>query len=137
MRRPLLALGALVLAIAAVVAASQFFNSKDDATVTRSAGPGVPRPAGDTPAVVDGNVLLLHRRRDEAGPLRALADRVAGPANAKLAAAGQAVIVRHDAGLAVPVAALTAARRLDAQRGDDPALAQFVEYWLGRRALPR
>ncbi|MEA2183120.1 MAG: hypothetical protein QOF69_2305, partial [Solirubrobacteraceae bacterium] len=52
MRRPLLALGALVLAIAAVVAASQFFNSKDDATVTRSAGPGVPRPAGDTPAVV-------------------------------------------------------------------------------------
>jgi hypothetical protein len=47
------------------------------------------------------------------------------------------VIVRHDAGLAVPVAALTAARRLDAQRGGDPALAQFVEYWLGRRALPR
>ena len=137
MRRPILALGGLVLAIAAIAAASQFFSSKDDATFTRASGPGVPRPAGEKPIVVDGNVLLLHRERNQAAALRALADRVAGPANAKLAAAGQAVIVRRDAALAVPIAALSATRRLDAERGDDPALAQFVEYWLGRRAQTR
>jgi hypothetical protein len=135
--RPLLALGALVLAIAGVVAALQFFSSKDDATVTRSGGPGSARPAGDTPAVRDGNVLLLHRRPGDARALRALADDVAGPSSAKLQAAGQAVLVRRDPALAVPIIALTATRRIESQRADDPALVQFVEYWLGRRTASR
>lgn len=137
MRRPLLALGVLVLAVAAVAGALQFFSSKDDATVTRSGGPGNARPAGDTPAVPDGNVLLLHRGRDEAPALRRLADDIAGPTNAKLEAAGQAVLVRRDAALAVPIAAFTASRRIEVERADDRALAQFVEYWLGRRAATR
>jgi len=137
MRRALLALGALVLAVAGVAAAFAFFSSKDDATVTRSAGPGSPRPAGDRPAVRDGNVLLLHRRADQARALRTLADDIAGPASAQLEAAGQAVLVRRDATLPVPIVALSATRRIEAERADDPALAQFVEYWLGRRAQQR
>ena len=137
MRRALLALAALVLAVAGVAAAFAFFSSKDDATFTRSRGPGSVRPVGDKPAVRDGNVLLLHPRPGQARALRALADDIAGPANAKLEAAGQAVLVRRDAALAVPILALTATRRLEAARADDPALARFVEYWLGRRAPDR
>ena len=57
------------------------------------------------------------------------------PPTPELEAAGQAVLVRHDAKLAAPIVAVTATRRLQAQRADDPALARFVEYWLGRRAL--
>jgi hypothetical protein len=137
MRRTLLALGALVLALAGIAAAFAFFSSTDDATVTRSAGPGSPRPHGDGPAVGDGNVLLLHRAPGQARALRALADELAGPPNAKLEAAGQAVLVRHDGTLAAPIAAVTADRRIDVERADDPALRQFVEYWLGRRPVSR
>jgi hypothetical protein len=133
-RRPLFALGAVILAVAGVAAAFAFFSSKDDATVTRSGGPGIARPASDTPAVRAGNVVLLYREPSQARALRALADDIAGPPNAKLEAAGQAVLVRRDATLAAPIAAVTAARRIDAERADDPALRQFVEYWLGRRA---
>jgi len=133
----ILALGALVLAVAGVAAAFAFFSSKDDATFTRSGGPGSVRPSGDTPAVRDGNVLLLHRQRGQGRALRTLADDITGPPNAQLEAAGQAVLVRHDAKLAAPIVALTAARRLQAERADDAALARFVEYWLGRRALNR
>lgn len=137
MRRALLVLAALVLAVAGVAAAFAFFSSKDDATFTRSDGPGSVRPAGDKPAVRDGNVLLLHRPLGQGRALRALADDIAGPPNAQLEAAGQAVLVRHDAKLAAPIVAVTATRRLQAQRADDSALAPFVEYWLGRRALGR
>lgn len=137
MRRTLLALGALVLALAGIAAAFAFFSSTDDATVTRSAGPGRTRPQGDRPIVRDGNVLLLHRGPGPARALRALADELAGPPNAKLEAAGQAVLVRHEATLVVPIAAVTADRRIDVERTDDPALKQFVEYWLGRRPASR
>jgi hypothetical protein len=137
MRRALLALVALVLAIAGVAAAFAFFSSKDDATVTRSGGLGSVRPSGDKPVVRDGNVLLLHLRRGEGRALRTLADDIAGPPNAQLEAAGQAVLVRRDATLAVPIVAVTATRHLEAERADDPALARFVESWLGRRALER
>jgi hypothetical protein len=133
MRCALLALVALVLAIAGVAAAFAFFSSKDDATVTRSGRLGSVRPAGDKPAVRDGNVLLLHLRRGEGRALRRLADDIAGPPNAQLEAAGQAVLVRRDATLAVPIVAVTATRRLEAERADDPALVRFVESWLGRR----
>ncbi len=72
-----------------------------------------------------GNVVILAAR---IGPeLAALQDEVAGPFDAEVAAAGQAVILaRHDG----PTTALAWRRLL---RTDDPAeLQAFAEEWLGR-----
>ena len=135
MRTPSLALGAAVLAAVAIALAAAFFSSRDDATVTPSGGPGDARTAPAEPAVRPGNVLLLHREAGPAADLHALADEIAGPSNADLAAAGQAILVRRDTAIDAPITALTSARQLDARRVSDPRLRRFAEYWLGRRTV--
>jgi hypothetical protein len=131
-RNAILALFVVVAAVIGMAALAAVFAARDDATVTRSAGPGVARPAGATPLVADGNVALLYSDERLTRPLRELASDMAGPANASLIAAGQAVIVRRRANLGVPVIAVSATHRLDATGPRDPALRAFIEYWLGR-----
>jgi hypothetical protein len=71
-----------------------------------------------------GNVVILS---DDPSAFVALQEEVAGPFDAEVAAAGQAVILaRHDG----PVVALAWRRVLES---DDPAaLREFAEAWLGR-----
>jgi uncharacterized membrane protein len=125
----------IVLTVLLVAAAAAFFVSRDDATVPRTspAGPGVARPANADPKVRPGNVVLLHSDERLTRQLRDLAERSAGgPPDAALAAAGQAVLVEQRPNLQVPVTAVTATRKLEADGPGDPALRQFIEYWLGR-----
>jgi hypothetical protein len=79
-----------------------------------------------------GNVVLLHSDERLTRELRLLAERMAGPPDAALEAAGQAVLVQQRPNLGVPVTAVTATRMLEAAGPDDPALEAFIEYWLGR-----
>jgi len=131
-RNAILALLVLVAAVVGIAVLVAVFAARDDATVTRSAGPGIARPADATPLVADGNVALLYSDERLTRRLRELARDIAGPASAALVAAGQAVIVRRRANLDVPVIAVSATHRLDAGGPDDPALRRFIEYWLGR-----
>jgi hypothetical protein len=128
------ALATIVLTVLLVAGAAAFFVSRDDATVPRAtqSGPGEPRPAGAEPRVRPGNVVLLHSDERLTRELRLLAERMAGPPDAALEAAGQAVLVQQRPNLGVPVTAVTATRMLEAAGPDDPALEAFIEYWLGR-----
>lgn len=129
-----LAIGAAVFAVICVAALAAFFASRDEATVPQGQadGPGVPRGANTDPAVMPGNVVLRYSDERLTRDLRALAARLAGEPSPALVAAGQAVLVQREPNLRVPVTALTATRRLQADGPRDPALRSFVEYWLGR-----
>lgn len=133
MRRAAVGVGVLVLALAGVIALIAILDARDDSTVGGSAGPGVARADGARPVVAPGNVVMLHSDERLTAALRELALDSGGPATAALVRAGQAVVVRRQAGLRVPVVALTAERRLDAQGPADPRLRAFVDHWLGRR----
>lgn len=133
--RALVTLATVVLTVLLVAGAAAFFVARDDATVPRAAqpGPGEPRPPGAEPAVRPGNVVLLHSDERLTSDLRRLAERTAGPPDPVLAEAGQAVLVERRPNLDVAVTAVTATRMLEAAGPDEPALASFIEYWLGRR----
>lgn len=136
--KALVALGTVLLTVLLVAGAAAFFISRDDATVPRSAqsGPGEARPADGAlaqPAVRPGNVVLLHSDERLTLELRRLAERIAGPPDPALAEAGQAVLVQRRPNLGVAITAVTATRMLEAGGADDPALEEFVEFWLGRR----
>jgi hypothetical protein len=134
MSRVLVVVAAVVVAIVGVFGIAALLASRDDSTVTRDSGPGAQRPAGARPQVAPGNVVLLYSDERLTRRLRALATDIGGPPDPALVAAGQAVIVRHQVNLRVPVVALTATRRLDAASPEDPALRGFTEYWLGKEA---
>jgi hypothetical protein len=75
-----------------------------------------------------GNVVILY---DEPSPaLERLQKDVAGPFDAELAAAGQAVILARRDG-AGPATALAWRRELRVDDPSDPALREFAEAWLG------
>lgn len=131
--RPIVAVGAAVLSVAGVLGVVAYLQSRDDATVATAQDTGRLRPAGAKPAVKRGNVLLLYSDARQAPALRALR-RDLGGAAPELAAAGQAVLVRRDEALPAPVVALSARHRLQARAASDPAVRDFVEYWLGRAA---
>ena len=73
-------------------------------------------------------------RRDRRAALAALQREVAGPFDAELAAAGQAVSSRRRAG-AGAATALAWRRMLQLRRPDDPRLRDFVEAWLAPAAV--
>ncbi len=113
------------------------------ATRPPASGPHRPRlPRGDERRLSEdellhalelGNVVLAHDASRPPEPLRALRDRIAGPYDVELAAAGQAVlVVQHPA--ADGITALAWARRLRTRDPADPALAVFTEHWLGQGA---
>ncbi len=132
--KALLALGTVVLTVLLVAGAAAFFVSRDDSTIPRAAQsvPGSARPAGAEPKVRPGNVVLLHSDERLTRELRRYAERIAGPPDETLEAAGQAVLVQQRTNLTVPVTAVTATRMLEATGPGDPPLDAFIEYWLGR-----
>ena len=123
----MLALGAGLLLV---------LSARDAATTQSTAGPGrvVPAQRGrEGQALRAGNVVLVagRERLEEA---RALARELAGgEATTALRASGQAVIVRPGrSGGGIVAVAWRHEERAD--RADAPALAAFVEHWLGRGA---
>jgi hypothetical protein len=157
LRRAALVVVGIVLAIAGIVAVALIVSSRDDSQVAGAAqGPGRVQPEGaDPPAsgphrnelvtrdrqeITDdqllqalqlGNVVILYAGARPAPALVRLQKDVAGPFDAELAAAGQAVILARRAG-AGPATALAWQRILRADDPADPALRQFAEFWLGR-----
>jgi hypothetical protein len=132
--RLVVSLAVVLIALAGVAGVVALLNARDDATVqSGDRGPGTDRVAGARPVVAPGNVVLLFSDERLTSELHELARDLGGPATAAVRAAGQAVVVRRQARLRVPVVALTSARRLDADGVRDPRLRAFVEYWLGRR----
>jgi hypothetical protein len=87
---------------------------------------------GAQPKVAPGNVVLLYSDERLTRRLRALAADIGGPPDPALVAARQAVIVKRQPNLRVPVVAVNATNRLDASDPGSPALRAFIEYWLGR-----
>jgi len=88
-------------------------------------------------AIEEGNVVLLYGARRPPAGLSELADRLAGPFDRRVAAAGQAVILaRRGATAGIVAVAWRHLQRVPDAR--DPRLRAFVEYWLGRgREQPR
>jgi hypothetical protein len=80
-----------------------------------------------------GNVILFFDGRRPPAALRAVQEDVAGPFDAELAAAGQAVILASRPGSG-PVTAAAWRRLLRAEDPADPAVREFAEAWLGRGA---
>lgn len=125
-------IGVLVLGAVGVVLALAFFSGRDDSTIGSNDGPGEQRAAGAMPEVKPGNVVLLFSDERLTRGLDNLAEQTAGEPTPALLSAGQAVIVRRQTGLRVPVRAVSASHRLDANGPQDAALRTFVEHWLGR-----
>jgi uncharacterized protein DUF3105 len=82
-----------------------------------------------------GDVVILYEGREPDPALVRLQDDVAGPFDAELAAAGQAVILARRPG-AGPATALAWRRILRAGDPADPDLRAFTEHWLGRGLQP-
>jgi len=82
-----------------------------------------------------GNVVLLYDAPDPPGALEAVQEEVAGPFDAELAAAGQAVILARREG-AGPATALAWRRVLRGEDPADPRLREFAETWLGEGLRP-
>jgi hypothetical protein len=157
LRRALLVVVGVVLAVAAVAAVALVVTSRDDSPVAGAVeGPGQVQPEGADPpasgphgdelvtrdraAITDdqlvralelGNVVILYDGARPAPALVRLQKDVAGPFDAELAAAGQAVILAPRAG-AGPATALAWKRILRTGDPADPALREFAEFWLGR-----
>ncbi len=132
--KALVALLVVVVAVIGIGVIAAIVTSRDDSTVTPSGGPGIARPAGATPTVAPGNVVLVYSDERLTRRLRELAQDIGGPPDPALVAAGQAVTVLRRPDQRVAVQAVTATRRIEAAGPGDPALRRFVEYWLGRGA---
>ncbi|MBA2517214.1 MAG: DUF3105 domain-containing protein [Solirubrobacterales bacterium] len=78
-----------------------------------------------------GDVVLVYPGLRPPAELRAVQQEVAGPFDAELAAAGQAVVLARVPG-ASGIQALAWRRRLRASGPADPGVRAFAEYWLGR-----
>lgn len=76
-----------------------------------------------------GNVVFLYDAPDPGTVLERVQREVAGPFDAELAAAGQAVILARREG-AGPATALAWRRILQTNDPHDPRLAEFAEAWL-------
>jgi hypothetical protein len=78
-----------------------------------------------------GNVVILYDAPDPGTVLERVQDEVAGPFDAELAAAGQAVILARRTG-AGPATALAWRRVYRTDDPFDPRVREFAEAWLGR-----
>jgi Protein of unknown function (DUF3105) len=157
LRRALLAIAGVAVAIVAVAALVLLLGSRDSSQLSTAVqGPGQVQPDGADPpasgphsdalvtrerrplsddqlvnALALGDVVILYEGSKPPPALVRLQRRVAGPFDAELAAAGQAVILAPRAG----AGAATALAWKRIQRADDPAdprLRDFAEFWLGR-----
>lgn len=151
MRRVLGGLLVVVLAAAGVAGVVLVLQSRDDAGVEGAAEPGervtdrCPERAASIPrdrrplsadqlrhALALGDVVLRYPGPRPPAALRSLQEDLAGPYDAEIAAAGQAVILAPGAG--DRVVGLAWGRRLRAASAADPQLRAFAEAWLGRGA---
>jgi hypothetical protein len=80
-----------------------------------------------------GDVVILYETPQPPAALVTLQEELAGPFDAELAAAGQAVVLARRAG-AGPATALAWRRTLRADGPQDPRLRAFADAWLGRGA---
>jgi Protein of unknown function (DUF3105) len=158
LRRLGVALLTLLVALAGFVAILLFFESRDSSQVSNAPNaaqsPGQPvanQRRAQAPAAIRrdatrlsedqilhalqlGDVVLQYGGTSvPPQALRALQQRVSGPFDPVLAANGAAVILAYQPG-GQGVTALAWRRILRAQSPADPALGQFVDYWLGRAA---
>ncbi len=78
-----------------------------------------------------GDVVLAYGGDRAPAELIALQEEVAGPFDAELAAAGQAIVLARSPGLE-GVQALAWRRREKTADASDPALRAFAERWLGK-----
>jgi len=140
MRRALVTVLTVVVALGGTVALIAFFQSRDAANVSDGAEsstttPGTAAAEETDPRLAKGDVILTYRSEQDGAVLKALADDIAGPPDEAVVDAGQAIIVLHrphqSAGAVV---AHAKGRKLVAPNGADPRLRQFAEYWLGRAA---
>jgi len=156
LRRLGVALATALVAFAGFVALLLFFESRDSSQVSNAPsaaqGPGqavANQARARTPAAIRrdatrlsqdqvlhalalGDVVLQYGGVAAPPPaLRSLQQRVSGPFDPVLAANGAAVILAYQPG-AQGVTALAWRRILRARSAADPALGQFVDYWLGR-----
>ncbi len=83
-----------------------------------------------------GNVVLMYGSPSQLHALQAVTHGIAAPFSPALVASGQAVILAPRAGTR-GVIALAWAHMLGVKVPYDPALVQFVQYWLGRGAPGR
>jgi hypothetical protein len=129
-RRSVLIAVAALLTVAAILGVLVFFSARDESTIgdEETSAPGEPAASLTDEALRRGNVVLRFSTPADRDVLRALADEF-GPET--LADQGQAVLVRRDT-TAQGVVAQAYRRQLRVRAADDPALREFVEYWLGR-----
>jgi hypothetical protein len=137
-RRVVVALLTVVVALAGALAIIGFLQSRDESTLGEDGldqAPGVEAREEDDPRLAAGNVILTYRREEDGAVLRALAEDIAGPPDPTLEEAGQAVIVeRRPNQSAGAVVAHALGRRLVVDRPGDPEVRRFTEFWLGRAA---
>jgi hypothetical protein len=157
LRRALLAVLGVAVAVGVVLAVVLVFSARDESDLSSTAaGPGEVQPDGADPpasgphrdalvtrdrrplsddqlvnALALGDVVILYGGSAPAPALVRLQRDVAGPFDAELAAAGQAVILAPRKG-AGPATALAWKRILRADDPADPKLQDFAEFWLGR-----
>lgn len=135
MRRALITLGSVLVAIVGVIALIAFFNSRDPSTT--GTGTGAPaRPAGTTatgasPLLRAGNVELRYSDPAFTPRLLALARSLGATDSRAARAAGQAVVLRRAPGVG-GIRARALGRSLAVATPADPQLQAFVERWLGR-----
>ncbi len=134
MRRAATVLASVGMAVVAVVVVIAFFSSRDEATTApnRSA-PGVVDSGATDPLLRNGNVEILYSRAGDGRRLRKLAEDLGAPDTPALRAAGQAVVLRLDAG-GPAVRARAFRHSLRVASAADPRLQDFVEAWLGAAA---
>ena len=158
MRRAAVVAVGVVIAVGGLIALALAFDARDDSGLaTAPDGPGELQPEGggewptsgahdrelvtrDRRRLSDdqiltalelGNVVILYEAPEPGAQLARLQREVAGPFDAEIAAAGQAVILARRAG-AGAATALAWRRVLQAGDAGDPRLREFAEAWLGR-----
>ena len=129
-RTGLIALTAIIV-LAGLVGIALLVQSRDDAGITPAGGPGQAAPEQTSRTLRQGNVIITFADPADEDAVRTVAEEIGGPPDQALVHAGQAVMVRRDAG-GSGIEALAFKRRLRASGTDDPKLRAFVEHFLGR-----
>lgn len=134
MRRVAGTVVAVAIAVVGVIGLIAFFNARDDSTTggegTRPA-PGVPAEASGGTLLESGNVVLEFSDASFVSRLEALASDLGAPDSPELREAGQAVVLRRDAGTA-GIVARAYEHTLTVTEPSDPQLQAFIERWLGQ-----
>jgi hypothetical protein len=125
---------ATLVTVIGVIGALAWLNARDDSDLDHSgaSAPGRPAPELTDRTLEQGNVIFRFADPADRAALRSLAQELAGGSDQALVNAGQAILVQKGDALG----AEAYKRRLTVSSPDDPALTQFVEYWLGRNSLP-